>query len=1160
MSSERKNSRAICILVLALTAGLAFGQTVNSRIIGTLADPANALIPNARLTLTQKATRAVRSATSNESGLFRFLDLPPGEYALRIEAQGFKSQDIAAITLASTETRDLGTIMLQLGATTESIYVTAEATPVQTASSERGGLIDGSQLTSMTLKGRDAFGFLALLPGVIDTNASRDTSTNLSMYQISINGQTSQKKNVMIDGVTSMDWGGNYSTYVTPNLETIAEIRVITNVPQAEFGRQNGGNVNVITKSGTTEFHGSGYWNRRHENLNANTFFNNRSGVTRPIYRYTMFGYGVGGPIYIPKLFNTSRQKLFFFVSEEFTKMRTPSSTSTANMPTALERSGDFSNSRDAAGNLIVIKDYNTGAPFPSNKIPASQINSMGQSILNLFPQPSGYINPAPGQQYTANFLANETGYNKRRNDMARIDILPRQNMSLFLRAGRDENNVMTPFQIGPGLGGRVTFTPGYIFTARLTQTISPTMVNEVSFGLGHNNYGFYHTVDDSAYFRTSALNPPTLRTAPLDFCEDADPKACYNLPKPYLPRFTFSGGSLASPVSYNPGSMTPYKNSNDNTVITDNFSVLVGNHTLKTGIYVEKNVKTEPDSGVYYMGYYNFGRNTNNPLDSNHGYANALLGIFNSYAEGSNTLMPHFYGWNTESYVQDSWRVGRRLTLDLGVRWVHMGVYHDDKNTLSGFYPQLWNPAQAARLYWPAVAGGQSVALDKVTGNTTYPVLVNTIVPGSGNVANGMHVNGLTGKGDFYTTPFLVFTPRIGFAWDVTGDGKTAIRGSFGQFSNLYHSGLLADTQFAAPPVQYNPTIYYGTLSQVAQAGGNAAVSAVNGSGMYGDQAVETSNQVNLTVQRSVGFNTVVDIGYVGNFDRHALQSISINPIPLHAYADPANIVNNAEVQANLLRTAYPGMGDLSYQSASLSSLNYHALQAQAQHRMSHGLQFGVSYTFSKALGTQGWDAYHSQREWWYGPTTYDRTHNLAINYVCSLPSTGSRFGRAKHVLNDWVLTGITTFQTGAPATPSCSSVDAGITNSDPSLTGGGARCMQIADPNAFQKDFYHNFNTSAFTLASPGTFGNIGLGILRQPAWSNWDMTLEKKVQLGNNEKHMLRFRLEAYNVFNQTEFSSIGTGLSLRNGVNTSTTYGQYTGTRPPRQMSTTVRFEF
>jgi len=222
MSSERKNSRAICILVLALTAGLAFGQTVNSRIIGTLADPANALIPNARLTLTQKATRAVRSATSNESGLFRFLDLPPGEYALRIEAQGFKSQDIAAITLASTETRDLGTIMLQLGATTESIYVTAEATPVQTASSERGGLIDGSQLTSMTLKGRDAFGFLALLPGVIDTNASRDTSTNLSMYQISINGQTSQKKNVMIDGVTSMDWGGNYSTYVTPNLETIA--------------------------------------------------------------------------------------------------------------------------------------------------------------------------------------------------------------------------------------------------------------------------------------------------------------------------------------------------------------------------------------------------------------------------------------------------------------------------------------------------------------------------------------------------------------------------------------------------------------------------------------------------------------------------------------------------------------------------------------------------------------------------------------------------------------------------------------------------------------------------------------------------------------------------------------------------------------------------
>ncbi len=167
------------------------------------------------------------------------------------------------------------------------------------------------------------------------------------------------------------------------------------------------------------------------------------------------------------------------------------------------------------------------------------------------------------------------------------------------------------------------------------------------------------------------------------------------------------------------------------------------------------------------------------------------MLGIFQNYSEATTVLMPHFYGWNTEAFAQDSWRVGRRLTLDLGVRVVHMGVYQDDNNTLSGFYSQLWNASQAPWLYWPGVVGGKSVAVDPRTGATTYAVLVNTIVPGSGNPADGMHVNGLTGKGDFYHYAPLVFTPRVGFAWDVFGDGKMAVRGGFGQFTNLYHSGL---------------------------------------------------------------------------------------------------------------------------------------------------------------------------------------------------------------------------------------------------------------------------------------------------------------------------------------------------------------------------------
>jgi hypothetical protein len=252
--------------------------------------------------------------------------------------------------------------------------------------------------------------------------------------------------------------------------------------------------------------------------------------------------------------------------------------------------------------------------------------------------------------------------------------------------------------------------------------------------------------------------------------------------------------------------------------------------------------------------------------------------------------------------------------------------------------------------------------------------------------------------------------------------------------------------------------------------------------------------------------------------------------------------------------------MGSISMTSDSLSSLNYSALQVQVQHRLSRGIQFGAAYTFSKALGTQGWDNYHAQRQWFYGPLSTDRTHNLAINYSYSLPNAGKSLGPARHVLNNWLLSGITVFQTGAPVTPSCSSISTGVANSDPSLSGGGARCQQVADPNNFQQSFFTNFNTSAFTLAPAGTFGNTGLGILRQPAWGNWDMTMAKRIPIGKSERSVLSLRIEAYNVFNHTEFSSIGTTLTLSGTTNTNTTYSQYTATLPSRQMSTTLRFEF
>ena len=403
----RRFNRLCCLVALVTGSLNLFGQQGTGTMVGAISDPADASIPNAALQLMEQATGTVRTLVTPPTGLFRFIDLPPGKYSLRVQAAGFKIHELNAIELASSETRDLGTIILQVGMVTDTVKVNAEATPVQTASSERGANILPQQLQDLSLKGRDAFGMMQLLPGVMDGQVGkRDLTNAYSMGMISVNGMSPQAINVSVDGVTEMDEGGNYTAFVTPNMDAIAEMRVLTNGYQAEYGRQSGGSINVITKSGSRDFHGSGYWDHRHEGLNANTFFNNRQGIQRALYRYMIAGYSLGGPLYIPGKWNTEKRRLFFFVSQEFTQIAQPTVTLQTNEPTAAERGGDFSNTRNAAGQIIPILNPQTAAPFAGNIVPKSAIDPTGAALLNLLPLPNGYTNPSPGQQYSANFLA----------------------------------------------------------------------------------------------------------------------------------------------------------------------------------------------------------------------------------------------------------------------------------------------------------------------------------------------------------------------------------------------------------------------------------------------------------------------------------------------------------------------------------------------------------------------------------------------------------------------------------------------------------------------------------------------------------------------------------------------------------------------------------
>jgi hypothetical protein len=1153
-------------LSMALTLS-AFAQEVTSTMLGTVMDQADAVVPKATLTATELATGRAHGASSDESGLFRFNDLPPGQYKLLIQAPGFKALDMTGIELATAETRALGKLILQVGAVSDQITITAAATPVQTASSERADSVTPSQLNDISLKGRDPFSFVQLLPGVVDSLVgTRDIENAYSMGNLQINGANAQSVNVLMDGVTEMDEGGNFTAFVTPNIDSISEMRILTNGYAAEYGRQAGGTMNVITKSGGTSFHGTGHWDHRNDDLTANTFFNNRSGIQRPLYRYLILGYSIGGPAYIPKVWNRNKNKLFFFMSQEFTRTAQTTISLATNEPTALELGGNFSNSRNAAGAVIPVLNPTTGTAFPGNMAPASMIDPTGLAILKLLPAPNGYVNPAPGQQYTSNFLAEKAPTYNRRNTIMRFDANITSKLSMFYRWGQDVDNHEFPFVVSPGVGSNINFLPGYVHGVHATYIISPTTINEFNFGVGHDNYGFYHTTSDSQWFRTSSLNPPTLRPFPTGPGYEN-----------YLPCATFSGGAQASPSYFTPGgqqspnpgcSLTPYKNFNDNYVFKDDLSKIIGKHSLKAGFYYEWNSKVEPSAGAQYYGNFNFGSTVNNPLDTGYGYANALLGIFQSYTEATNRAVPNVSFKQIEGYLQDSWRVTKKLTVDYGMRFVGETPVSDNSRTYSNFYKQLWDPKNAPVLYQQGAIGSTKVALNPLTGATTFNSLVGTIVPGSGNPVDGMHIDGLTGKGDFYTFSPLVFGPRLGFAWDPFGDGKTAIRASSGIFYNRTFDSVPGS---GAPPVVYTPVIYYSHIADIPQDAAAEAISPTVATTIYGKQKIETDYQYNFTIQRDIGFNTVVDVAYVGNFDRHALQTYPLNPIPLNAYANPANVFQNTELTANLVRQAYPGMGAITYSSYSNSSVNYNGLQMTAQHRMTNGLAFGAAYTFSKALGSQGLDPYHNQRQWYYGPLPQDRKSLLTFNFLYTIPAGAIGWKPAKVVLRNWQLSGVGIATTGAPINPVCSS-SAAFPFNDPSLTGVGAitqtpstttilgyRCQEVTNPQNFTQSFYSNFNTAAFTLAPTGTFGNAGLYILRQPTWWNFDTSLDKKISI--KERVALRLRFQAFNVFNHTEFDQIGaTYLFNAAGVNTNSTTGQFTKTQPQRQMALTVRLEF
>ena len=984
---------------------------------------------------------------------------------------------------------------------------------------------------------------------------------------ITINGNTSAK-NFTVDGITDMDTGSNTTLHYEPNIDAIQELKVLSSNYQAEFGRNSGGTITVVTRNGTQQFHGSVMWNHRHEEFNANTWANNHNvvnGAATPIvpYRYNVETYSIGGPAFIPKHFNKNRTRLFFFGSQEYTGQFVSGGTQSKYTPTALERAGNFSQSFNNNGTQIKVLDpQNSNAQFAGNIVPASRITPVGQAMLNFFPLPN-FTPTLPAQLNVVNYFEQGSATHPRRNDVVRVDGVITSKLSGYFRYINDHDDMLQLYQgvsftsdVGGTLGAKGIApidhpNPGHSYSGTGTYTITPTLINEVTVGESWNTWAYYSTDHYASEDRGLVPEVPSLFPVPTGTVPGYSAVNSYqNL----LPTFTF-GSPPSNSMAYSRVSNTAGAFENFNPIWTylDNVSKIIGRHTFKAGLYLEHNEKLEP-FGENYMGAFNFGPSSSNLVNNTgDGYANGILGYVASYSQTSAVTTYDTVYWNAEFYVQDNWKVNRRLTMDLGVRFYHQTPQVDLNKTFDNFIPANYSASSIPRIYVAGCttgtvtcSGATRQAQDPLTKAFAPVAYIGLFVPNTGNPSSGMVQLGANGVSlNPYNFAPIAAAPRVGFAYDVFGDGTTAIRGGYGMFYNRLDGNQVYNLS-GQPPTVFTPTISYTTFSQMSAAGSNLVVgpctcNSWSGKGNYPWEPVQN---VSLDVQRNIHNSTVLDVGYTGNFSTKQNLTYNINAIPIGARApftpaaaDPTN-GSGSYASDIFLRTAYPGYGAIR-SHAFLGRSNYNALTVSVQRRQTHGLAWGLAYTYSKDMGITAFTPVVANNQAWnYGRLAADRTHNLQINYNYDLPGAGKAMNSKMlgFFTDDWSLSGITSVQSGAPFTPGFSFTS----GSAPDYTGTpdvSARISVVGNPYANVPAGTY-FNPNAFALpalgtASPSTpvLGNAGggAGLLSLPHKTNFDITLTKSVPLGS-EKRLLRLQAQAYNVFNHTEYSALNTGIQF------------------------------